>query len=75
MKTGFVRNFSKDLTVYRRLRRQVVAEFKEDLAQATGWRKDWVRWKRWLTLQSRYNELLFQAEKSVAENRLIYANT
>lgn len=59
MRPGLIHSSLRDLTIYRRLRRQVVTDFQTELAQATGWKKDWVRWKRGIALQERYNRLLF----------------
>ena len=59
MKIGIGHSHSKRQPVYRTLRRQTVAEFKAELAQATGWQKDWIRWKRAMALEIRYNQLLF----------------
>jgi hypothetical protein len=62
MRTGIIHSSSRREVVYRKLRRQVVIEFQADIERATGWRKDWLRWKRGITLEMRYNELLFSKE-------------
>lgn len=59
MKTRFIHSTSRRQPVYYKLKRQVVAEFQPDIERATGWRKEWLLWKRDFTLQMRYNELLF----------------
>lgn len=59
MKTGLIHSAVRRPTVYYRLKRQVVAEFQSDMARATGWHKEWLRWKRAISLQMRYNDLLF----------------
>ena len=64
MKTGIVYRVSRRQAVCHKLKRQVVTEFKADLAQATGWKRDWLRWKRGITLEMRYNELLFAGRLS-----------
>lgn len=65
MKMGFYYSSIRP-AVYQKLRRQVVIEFAPELAQATGWKRDWIRWKRGITLEIRYNQLLFSGkEKSV----------
>ncbi|WP_461079295.1 hypothetical protein [Spirosoma flavus] len=54
---------SRRPSVYRKLKRQVVAEFSEELRGKSGWKREWVRWKRVMVLQIRYNELLFVKNK------------
>ncbi len=58
MKSGFV-HWSKRESVYYGLKRQTVIEYQSALKQATGWRKYWIRWKRGVSLEIRYNQLLF----------------
>ncbi|MDB5242715.1 MAG: hypothetical protein JWP57_3340 [Spirosoma sp.] len=59
MRTGLVHSYSIRVPVYYKIKRQIVAEYKEELEQATGWKKVWVRWKRSIALEIRYNNLLF----------------
>ncbi|MBD2755763.1 hypothetical protein [Spirosoma validum] len=65
MKAGLIYN-SRRPSVYYKLKRQVVLAFAAELKQAPGWKRNWVRWKRSLALDIRYNQLLFSRnEKSV----------
>lgn len=64
MRTGLVYSSSKRQGVYYRLKRQVVTEYKLELEQATGWKRDWIRWKRSMAVEIRYNQLLFSEKKS-----------
>lgn len=60
MKMGFYYSSRRLPAHYNyKLRRQVVIEFAPELKQATGWRRDWIRWKRGIALEIRYNQLLF----------------
>ncbi len=59
MKMGISYSYSKRIVVYRKLKRQIVIEFMVELNQAKGWKRDWVRWKRRIALETRYNQLLF----------------
>ncbi|MVM42321.1 hypothetical protein GO730_39195 [Spirosoma sp. HMF3257] len=59
MKTGLIHTTIRRKPVYYKLKRQVVAEFQSEIAQANGWDRDWLHWKRGITLQMRYNNLLF----------------
>ena len=59
MKTGLIHSYAKRQPVYRKLKRQIVLEFQPDIAKATGWRKYWLRWKRAMVLEIRYNNLLY----------------
>jgi hypothetical protein len=61
MKTGLIHSCVKRQPVYWKLRRQVVAEFQPEIEKATGWRKEWLRWKRAMALEIRYNNLLYLA--------------
>ncbi len=63
MKTGFYYS-SKRQGVYYRLKRQIVAEYTVELEQATGWKKNWIRWKRSMAVEIRLNQLLFSEKKS-----------
>lgn len=58
MKAGLIYSSGRP-SVYYKLKRQVVMEFAAELEQTTGWKRDWVRWKRSLALDIRYNQLLF----------------
>lgn len=65
MRLGIVYSSSRRPVVYRGLKRQIVAEFKLELDQATGWKRDWIRWKRGIALEMRYNGLLFSEKQSL----------
>ncbi|MBD2703485.1 hypothetical protein IC229_22765 [Spirosoma sp. BT702] len=62
MTTGLIFS-SKRPIVYWNLRRQVIAEFREELRGTAGWKREWIRWKRGMALEIRYNELLFAEKK------------
>ena len=62
METGLIHSTLGRQAVYYKLRRQVVCEFQSEIGRAIGWRKDWLRWKRGITLEIRYNELLFSRQ-------------
>ena len=64
MKTGLLYAYPKRHPVYGKLRRQIVTQFTAELRQATGWKKNWIRWKRAFTLEMRYNELLFSGKRN-----------
>lgn len=53
-------------TLYYRLKRLVVMEYRLELEQATGLKKWWLRWKRRVTVKNRYNQLLFSTNQRVA---------
>lgn len=59
MKTGLIRTTLRRPAIYYKLKRQVVLEFQSDIGRTTGWRRDWLRWKRGITVEIRYNQLLF----------------
>ncbi len=58
MEAGFVYSWQRK-EVYYRLKRQIVTEYRLEFEQATGLKKSWVRWKRRVALEIRYNQLLF----------------
>ncbi len=62
MEIGLIHTTCIRQAVYYRMKRQVVAEFQPAMKRATGWRKKWLRWKRSVMLEIRYNQLLFSNE-------------
>ncbi|WP_157627020.1 hypothetical protein [Spirosoma luteum] len=65
MKTGLIHTTVRHPTIYYKLKRQVVLEFQPQMEGAVGWRRDWLRWKRGITLEIRYNDLLFSKQTSL----------
>ena len=64
MKAGLIYSSGRP-SVYYKLKRQVVLAFAPELKQATGWKRNWVRWKRSLALDIRYNQLLFSRNEKI----------
>lgn len=56
---GLIHTTAKLPAVCYKLKRQVVLEFQSDIEGSTGMRRAWLRWKRAITLEIRYNQLLF----------------
>jgi hypothetical protein len=65
MKAGFFHSSQRQEVRYR-LKRQVVVEYRLELEQATGLKKWWLRWKRRVALENKYNQLLFSANQQIA---------
>lgn len=64
MKAGFVYSLQRR-AVYYKLKRQIVAEYRLELGQTTGLKRSWLRWKRRVALESRYNQLLFSSNQQL----------
>lgn len=65
MQAGFFHSPQRK-EIHYRLKRLVVAEYRFELEQATGLKKWWLRWKRRVALESKYNQLLFSANQQIA---------
>lgn len=49
--------------ICRKLKRQVVNDFKGELEGTTSWTRSWILWKRRMAVQIRYDNLLFSKLK------------
>lgn len=65
MKTGLIHITLRRSAIYYKLKRQVVSDFRSDIERVTGWKRDWLRWKRGIVLEIRYNQILFSKQNTL----------
>ena len=62
MKTGLIHTSLRRSAICYKLKRQVVSDFRSNIERAIGWKRDWLRWERGITLEIRYNQILFSKQ-------------